>query len=720
MEATRVKKWVYISLGLLAFAPVMACAQPADVAWTFGNVGLLSYRLDGFEPSGIDFGPLGAENPTLPLELGRRYQVRVTEYVVHPFEVIAKGASSSQDQVLLSMTIQGPFESDPEVAWEDDKQGTVRFTLTLAFYQAMIEGGRVPGYRCRVHPATMRGDFTVTGLPIAARIAPSPTRVNLQPVASGLAAPVILVPDPALSARLYVVDQIGLVRVIDRGQLLEEPFLDVTNLLVPLRVNYDERGFLGLAFHPGYADPNSAGYGRFYTYTSEPIDGPADFTLELPPDTAMDHQSVVREWQWDGVSTQVDPGSSRELLRIDQPQRNHNAGNMEFGPDGYLYFTLGDGGGANDTSAGHGPTGNGQNINTIHGSVVRIDPLDPALTPDSADLVSANGNYRIPAGNPFVGVEGVDEIFAYGFRNPYRFSFDARSGALIVADVGQNRVEEINFVREGHNYGWNIKEGTFTFIPDSGTVGPPLDDPSLSDPVVEYDHDDGIAVVGGYVHYGAAPGLWGKYVCGDFSRSFSAPDGRLFVADLFTGQIEELLIGRVGLPLGMFVKGFGQDHDGEVYLLASTALGPGGNTGVVLKIATVPTDITAVLTGAASTDSAATGLGILKPGPDENTLSFELKVQGVENVTMAHIHVASVAGGDGPPAVWLYPTPPAAAVPGEVTGLLVAGDITNADFLGPLAGLTLADLVAAIDENRAYVNVHTEQYPDGEIRGQLE
>jgi glucose/arabinose dehydrogenase len=721
MDAAQVNRWVFLILGVMALAPTAARAQSYDAAWTFGSVDFSSYRLDAFEPSGLAFPTLGSENPSLPLELGKRYQVKVTDYNVHPFEVIGKAASSAQDRVLLSMSVAGSLESDPGVAWEDNGQGTVRFTLTPGLYQAMIEGGRQPGYRCRPHAATMRGNFLVVGLPIAGRIAPSPVRVALRPVASGLAAPVILVPDPVQKARLYVVDQVGLLRAIDRGQLLDEPVLDVTGLLAPLRVNYDERGFLGLAFHPGFADPSNAGHGRLYTYTSELVQGPADFTLELPPNAAMDHQSVIREWQWDHTGGRVDPNSPRVLLRIDQPQSNHNAGHMEFGPDGYMYIALGDGGGANDTAAGHGTMGNGQNTNTVHGSIIRIDPLDPALTPDSADPVSANGRYRIPADNPFVGGVGIDEIFAYGLRNPYRFSFDARSGALIVPDVGQNHVEEINFVRKGRNYGWNLKEGTFAFDPATAAAGLPLDDPSLTDPVVQYDHDDGLAIVGGYTYYGVEPRLWGRYVCGDFSRGFSTSDGRLFVADLFTGRIEELLIGRGGQSLGMFVKGFGQDHDGELYLLASTALGPAGDTGIVFKIATVPTDVTAVLKAVAGTDSAATGLAVLRPGPDEGTLSYELKVQGIENVTQAHIHVATEPGGDGPPAVWLYPgSLPPAVVAGEFIGVLGAGDISAANLVGPLAGLTLADLFKAIDENRAYVNVHTDQFPAGEIRGWLE
>lgn len=574
----------------------VAGAQAYDISWTFGNIGSSSYRLDAFEPSDSAFGTIGDPDPSLMLELGERYQVIVTGYIVHPFEVIAKADSPSQDLVLLSMSIQGSFESDPEVNWEDDGRGTVRFTMTQPLYEAMLTDGRSPGYRCRPHLFTMRGDFTFSGVPIVQRIGPSPVRIELETIATGLTSPIDIHPDPVVPDRFYIVDQAGMVQVIDQGILETNPFLDVTDRLVqPLGIlgsfdedDFDERGLLGLAFHPEFAGPTQSEYNKVYIYTSEPVGGPADFTVALSPEQ-INHQSVITEWQLDRSGRNVDPASARVLMRIDQPQFNHNGGALVFGPDGYLYIGLGDGGGANDTSEGHGKDGNGQNINTVHGSILRIDPLLPTMTLDSRDLISENKAYRIPWDNPFVGIEGVDEIYAYGLRNPYRFSFDRLSGMLIAGDVGQDFVEEINIIRKGLNYGWNIKEGDFLFDPEGQIVGQPLENKSLTDPAAQYDHDEGLSVIGGFMYYGAeVPELRAHYIFGDFSRGFRTPDGRLFAADLLTGHIEELLIGEDSRNLNLYVKGISQDHDGELYVLASSALGPYGNTGVVLKIVGLP------------------------------------------------------------------------------------------------------------------------------------
>jgi glucose/arabinose dehydrogenase len=184
-------------------------------------------------------------------------------------------------------------------------------------------------------------------------------------------------------------------------------------------------------------------------------------------------------------------------------------------------------------------------------------------------------------------VDGLDEIYAYGFRNPWRFSFHPDTGDLIVGDVGQNKIEEIDVVHAGKNYGWNLKEGTFRFDSATGTVNNDLSGlpAGLIDPVAQYDHDDGITVLGGFVYRGSAiPELWGKYVFGDFSSSFLLADGRLLYADLGTGLIREFTIGVDDRNLGLYVKAFGQDADGELYLLTGTNLGPFGNGGMVLKI----------------------------------------------------------------------------------------------------------------------------------------
>lgn len=580
-----------LHIGAILLAAAGAQAQPVDVAWTFGSVASSSYRLDAFDPSDIVFGAIGSQDPTLALELGKRYQVTVTEYSVHPLEVIAKAPSGTSDKVLLSMSVTGPFESDPDVNWQDDGRGTAAFTLTTALYQAMLEGGRVPGYHCRPHFMEMRGDFTVTGAPVDKRIGPSAIRIDVETVASGLAAPVDLRSDPENPDRLLVVDQAGLIRTIEQGQLQDSPFLDVRDRLVPLGIfgsfdvnDYDERGLLGFAFHPDFAQPGTDGYHTFYTYTSEPVAGPADFTVNLPADQ-MNHQSVITEWKYARGRNTVDTSSARVVMRIDQPQFNHDGGMLAFGPDGYLYIGLGDGGGANDSAAGHGDSGNGQNIHTVHGSILRIAPLAPEETFGSRNAASANGAYRIPWDNYFVGIDGVDEIYAYGFRNPFRFSFDRLSGVLIVADVGQDHVEEIDIVHKGLNYGWNLKEGDFLLNPGSEIVGLPFEDPNLTDPVAQYDHEDGLSVIGGHMYYGKAiPEMRALYVFGDFSAGFTTPAGRLLVADLSSGQIDELLIGSDQSPLGLFVKGISMDAQGEIYVLASTALGPYGETGVVLKV----------------------------------------------------------------------------------------------------------------------------------------
>jgi glucose/arabinose dehydrogenase len=449
--------------------------------------------------------------------------------------------------------------------------------------------------------------------PIPAPIPPSEIEVKLTPVVTGLTSPLELRTAGGRSDRAYIVDQTGLILVLAKGQLRPEPLLDISAVLAQLapafpgaspglNPGFDERGLLSVVFHPNFHRGKGHGDRKFYTLHSVPVTQVADFPMPpFPPGAAPNCQTVIAEWQVRQDNRDVaDPGSYREVLRLDKPQFNHNGGSLHFGPDGLLYASLGDGGAANDVAPGHFPeTGNGQSLATILGKVIRINPLHPSLTSPSDGIASANGQYRIPQGNPFAMQPGaVGEIYAYGLRNPYRFSFDAKhddsdddnednEGRLILADVGQNNIEEVNIIRRGGNFGWNRKEGSFLFDPGTGQVfTDPTPDPTLIDPVIEYDHFEAsvgavtrIAVIGGFVYRDSKiKGLRGKYVFGELL-------GNLFVADLEEGQMEELIPN-----VGMFIKGFGQDDKRQLYVLGSTSLGPSGTGGQVLRIDRVKDD----------------------------------------------------------------------------------------------------------------------------------
>jgi glucose/arabinose dehydrogenase len=416
--------------------------------------------------------------------------------------------------------------------------------------------------------------------PIPSSIKPGGIPLRLEPVTAGLTAPNWGIAAPGDPERLFVVDQPGIVWAVSLASGEKSVFLDVSDRLVPLGAfgpgTFDERGLLGLAFHPDYASN-----GLLYTYTSEPVSGAADFST-MPPGTTANHQSVVAEWTVPDptdADSVVDLDTRRELMRIDEPQFNHNAGALVFGPDGFLYISLGDGGNEDDQGAGHSPQGNAQDPSNVLGKILRIDPT-------GSD--SANGSYGIPEDNPFVDDPAfVPEIWAYGFRNPFRFSFDSATGSLLVADVGQNDIEEVDVVTGGGNFGWRVKEGSFLFDPNGDEPGfvtahRPGEPAGLIDPIAEYDHDEGIAVVGGFVYRGeAVPGLRGRFVFGDFARSFTE-FGRLFFLSA-AGRIREVrLVGQDSL--GLKLDGFGQDAAGELYVLGNTTGTPFGDTGVVLRI----------------------------------------------------------------------------------------------------------------------------------------
>jgi glucose/arabinose dehydrogenase len=442
--------------------------------------------------------------------------------------------------------------------------------------------------------------------------------VMLQPIATGMAAPDYAI-SPSGDSRLFVVEQNGLLRIIQDDVLLTGAALDIRTRVAPplnpANAN-DERGLLGLAFHPGFHNAASPGYRTLYTFNSEPIPPETTTTYPVPTTATNNYKNVVNEWKISATDTNVvDPASRREVISIGKTAGNHNGGTIAFGPDGYLYLALGDGGDANDVGASHiEPGGNAQNLSTPLGKMLRFDPLNPSLTPASADVVSLNGQYRIPTTNPFQGPGQVPETFAYGLRNPYRFAFDRANGDLILADVGQNNIEEIDRIVLGGNYGWPVKEGDFLFnrtngpAGNAGTIGAPPGNRSpgipagLIDPIVGtmgtlvYDHNDGISITGGFVYRGAAiPELVGKYVFGDLAIRNAPPrvDGRLFYADLETGLIHEFLLAQFAtgiLPNGLTVHGFGEDAAGELYALV-TNTPANGSGGIVYKFAPVRLDI---------------------------------------------------------------------------------------------------------------------------------
>ncbi len=414
------------------------------------------------------------------------------------------------------------------------------------------------------------------------------TPIGLNPIASGLTAPVDLAFAPGDASRMFVVEQPGQIKIVQGGAVLPTPFLDLIGTIVPMRAGYDERGLLGLAFDPKFNDSTSTGFHRLFTWESLPTAPNPTYPLTTPG--SLDHQQALVSYKISLANPNLVDVSTRQIIyRTDHPSFNHDGGSIAFGPGGYLYLGEGDGGGSNDfnsgTNTGHNPAiGNAQDVNSPLGKIHRIDVYGNN---------SANGLYGIPADNPFAAGGGIKEIYARGFRNPYRFSFDGNS--LIVADVGQNNIEEIDKdVVLGGNYGWNVKEGTFAFNPSNGTIGAsqPGSPAGLLDPAAQYDHDEGIAIVGGFVYHGAKmPFLEGKYVFGDFSKSFSSPQGRLFFADLNNGNIREFAQTNGDLPLGMFVKGMGRGPNGEIYLLASTVLAPTGATGQIFEFIPEPASL---------------------------------------------------------------------------------------------------------------------------------
>lgn len=340
---------------------------------------------------------------------------------------------------------------------------------------------------------------------------------GLVTVATGLSFPVDLTAPPGDSSRLFVVEKTGTIRIIRNGNVVSAPFLDIRSQVS----GGSEQGLLGMAFDPDYATN-----GRFVV----------NFT-----DRAGTTRIVA--YQVSADPDAADPASADTILSVAQPYSNHNGGGLQFGPDGYLYIGLGDGGSAGD------PADNGQNRTVLLGKMLRLD-------------LNGGSPYAIPADNPFADSTGLrGEIWSYGLRNPWRFSFDRQTGDFYIADVGQDAREEVNFAAAGSgsgaNYGWSIMEGTACF------GGGQCNQSGLTLPVLEYGHGEGCSVTGGYVYRGsAAPGLVGRYFYADYCqgwvRSFTMSGGQA------TDRRDW-----PELTPGGAITSFGQDAAGEIYILVS-------------------------------------------------------------------------------------------------------------------------------------------------------
>jgi glucose/arabinose dehydrogenase len=338
--------------------------------------------------------------------------------------------------------------------------------------------------------------------------------IALQEIAHGLKNPVHITNAGDGSGRLFVVEQAGVIRIIDQGRLLPQPFLDIRE-----RVNSGgEKGLLSVAFHPRYKDN-----GLFYV----------DYTTQQ-----KGLHTIIAEFKRRS-DNEADPASERLLLKIKQPYANHNGGQLAFGPDGYLYIGMGDGGLAND------PFGNGQNTQTLLGALLRID----------VDRRDGTRAYAIPPDNPFVGKpKHREEIWAFGLRNPWRFAFDASGGLLYLADVGQDEYEEIDIIRKGRNYGWNIMEGPSC----TPGVSANCNKSGLELPIFSYPHPDGFSITGGFVYRGKAiPELCGVYVYGDYVAQ------RIWGLRYNGSKVTQQ---RLLLKTRHAISSFGEDQAHELYL----------------------------------------------------------------------------------------------------------------------------------------------------------
>jgi glucose/arabinose dehydrogenase len=342
----------------------------------------------------------------------------------------------------------------------------------------------------------------------------APPAITLSTVVSGLSSPVGMESAHDGTGRFFVLQQAGIIRIVQNGAVSPTPFLDISAVVE----SGGEKGLLGLAFHPSFSTNR-----KFYV----------DYTRR----TGMQLQTIIAEYLVSASNPNaVDTSTARTLLTIDQPFDNHNGGQLAFGADGFLYIGMGDGGSGGD------PQGNGQNTNALLGKILRID----------VNTTSAGQPYGIPAGNPFAASGGAPEVYAYGFRNPWRFSFDSATSRLFVGDVGQDAFEEVDIVEIGKNYGWNVMEGTHCYGASTCSAT------GLIPPITDYPHSEGQSVTGGFVYRGAAiPGMVGRYIFADFIS------GKIWILTESGTTWNRTL----ALSTGRGISSFARDDNNEVYVI---------------------------------------------------------------------------------------------------------------------------------------------------------
>lgn len=367
-----------------------------------------------------------------------------------------------------------------------------------------------------------------------------PITLGAQPLVTGLQAPL----DMAFAANgdVLVAEQMGKIRLVKNGKLADAPLLDIKSKLLPINESFDVRGILGFTINPRYASNR-----KVYVFYCAPTTTPK-----------FDHKDVVAEYTLSSNSTPVDANSGRVIFSVDMPQSGNNGGCIRFGPDGYLYVSMGDGGGGGDK---HGIIGNGQDKNTLLAKILRIN-------------VNSDSAYTIPKDNPFVGQSGVKpEIWAYGLRNAWRFSFDKATKQLFSSDVGEGALEEIDIIEKGANYGWRIAEGTNCFNPKlncdfTGTVKP----------IAEYNHTSGICIIGGYVYNGKQlPDMKGKYFFGDWT-------GPIYYIQKTGDEWQRGKVTLKNYPENLKITSWGEDTAGEIYVITSPDTSPSNTKGTIYKI----------------------------------------------------------------------------------------------------------------------------------------